>query len=171
MHFAPGRMPAVPETQAAGDRVHRYRSRESPPGEACESSSNRDAGGSRTLQFGQIAMRTGDPSSKLRQQPSLKVRRNRVFQPSASSCTLYHSIPKISASMRSIRCGEPSVCGQSFVRQRLGEHARRMHPHQSIFLQPAHAIVTAGGETFSQCASVAEITASPSLSASRIALR
>jgi len=34
-----------------------------------------------TLQFGQIAMRTGDPSSELRQQPSLKVRRNRVFQP------------------------------------------------------------------------------------------
>ena len=32
-------------------------------------------------------------------------------------------------------------------------------------------MVTAGGETDSQCASVAEITVSPSLSASRIALR
>ena len=39
------------------------------------------------------------------------------------------------------------------------------------FFKRRTAMVTAGGETLSQCASVAEMTVSPSLSASRIALR
>ena len=37
------------------------------------------------------------------------------------------------------------------------------------FFRRRTAMVTAGGDTFSQCARVAEITVSPSLSASRIA--
>ena len=93
----------------------------------------------RTLQFRQIAMWTRNSTPELSQQSSLEIRRNRVLEPLSLIMHLVPFHPK--------NLGEHAFNQVVANRQFAGNlpsssrqpHASvRIHPHQSIFLQPAH---------------------------------
>ena len=59
---------------------------------------------------------------------------------SASSCTLNHSIPKISASIRSIRWWRNrKLAGNSLSGSGQANSSVGIYPHQAVLLQPAHS--------------------------------
>ena len=118
-------------------------------------------------------MRAGAAAAQFGQQPGFKVGRNGMFQtlrfvvhaiPLHAKHFSEHAFDEVMAKGK-LACDLASGSGQPDV-------AVALHTYQShLSSRRRRAMVTAGGDTDSQCASVAEMTVSPSLSAARIALR